>query len=158
MGKIQPDNRPIGQNCYLLCEKFEYNNGDYCVEIPEGFINDGASVPRWAWSIVGLTPDGLLRAAAIVHDFHYRFGIGTRKFADQLFYSMLIEYGVNKVRAKLAYAAVRIGGGNHFGKVVPPKSDDPAKLRVVVKSYFETGLISEGAYRHALEMISYFKS
>ena len=158
MEKIQPDNRPIGQYCYLLCEKFIYNNGDYCVEIPEGFINDGASVPRWAWSIVGLTPDGLLRAAAVVHDFHYRFGIGTRKFADQLFYQMLGEYGVNKARAKLAYAAVRVGGKKAFGTIVPPKSDDPAKLRVVVRSYFETDLISGCAYRYALEMLSHFKS
>ena len=153
MRKIQPDNRPVGQSCYLLCEKFVYEKDLYSIEVPEGFVNDGASVPRWAWSVSGLTPDGLLRAAAIVHDFHYRFGIESRAFADKMFYEMLLEYGVRPRQARLAYAAVRLGGRRHFGSIEPPRHDNPCLLKLAVKEYYEANILSDDGYLYALTMI-----
>ena len=99
--------------------------------IPKGYINDGASVPRIAWSITGIRPDGLNRAAALVHDWIYdhrgRLPFGshvyyenghwipsahqwTRKEADKMFGRLMREAGVTPYRRKAAYWAVRLFG------------------------------------------------
>lgn len=105
--------------------------------VPKGFETDGASVPRLLWTLVGITPDGLHRAAAVAHDFIYRYSghlpagshqlqmqvqmpmpssmrdtghLWTRKEADRLFARILRECGVSKTRRRIMYLGVRIGG------------------------------------------------
>lgn len=107
------------------------------ISVPSGFTYDGASVPRMAWSLTGIRPDGLLRAAAAVHDWMYRwagdlpegsheFRIGRRnwqtaigrwkrKDADRLFGRMMREAGVGPIKRKMAYFAVRLMGGLAWG-------------------------------------------
>ncbi len=103
------------------------------IAVPSGFTYDGASVPRIAWSITGIRPDGLLRAAAAVHDWIYQWkgqlprgshafridefpwqdaiGRWRRKDCDRLFGRMMREAGVPSVKRKMAYLAVRLLGG-----------------------------------------------
>ena len=40
--------------------------------IPKGFVYDGASVPRLVWTLSGILPDGLIRAAAESSRLHRR--------------------------------------------------------------------------------------
>lgn len=101
------------------------------VIVPEGFVYDGASVPRILWSISGLTKDGLLRGAALVHDFVYHHkgklpkgslfvdtekgfvAIPThisKKQADKTFKQMMRIAGVGKFKSHIAYLAVRLFG------------------------------------------------
>lgn len=123
-------------NIYYLAEEFRINNDDIDLLVFKDFKYDGASVPRWAWTLSGLRPDGLLRAAALIHDIIYISGgmptrslkssyyrmsfkkklILNRKDADKIFLKIMIESGVKKWRAKMAYRAVRIGGAfnNNF--------------------------------------------
>ena len=84
------------------------------ITIPEGFVYDGATVPRWLWTLIGMTPDGLHRAAALMHDWmyahrgflpsnsyeisldngktwEYAYGKWTRKATDLLFRKLLRE-------------------------------------------------------------------
>jgi hypothetical protein len=105
--------------------------------IPAGFEHDGASIPRFLWSCLGLTPAGLISAAAVAHDALYRHsgrlprgwlheqmpgaagwsdayltgtGFYCRQEADLLFARLMREAGVPKLRRRLAYIGVRIGG------------------------------------------------
>lgn len=139
----QPANRPIGKRKYRLTEDFFYTLPKWLeaelklttetiapfFSVLEGSVNDGASVNRIAWTTTGIRPDGLIRAAALVHDFLYiQKGVVTdipainrialigshasritltRKQVDRLFYHMMIESGMGKVKAKLAYFGVR---------------------------------------------------
>ena len=83
------------------------------LEIPAGFESDGASVPRFFWSIVFPPDDDRALYAAIVHDFVYRthpYG-WTRKDADEAFREFLIRGGVPESRARRAYWGVRLFGG-----------------------------------------------
>jgi len=98
--------------------------------VPAGFISDGASVPR-VGALLGIYPDGLHRAAALVHDWLYRWrgevppeqflkndGHGwvpvrvgwTRAQVDKLFANMLAVAGVGRARRRLMYLAVRAVG------------------------------------------------
>lgn len=111
----QPDIRPISKGQYKLYEDYYYSYklGDKTTYggIPKGFIYDGASVPRILWSVLGMSPDGLGRPAFLIHDFMYDKQKKSRKFADDLFYEVLLYVGESRWRAWTAYKGVRLFGG-----------------------------------------------
>lgn len=137
-----PNIEPIGKWLYSLEEDFDlifsWNEATFRMRVYKGLEYDGASVPRWAWSIAGMRPDGLNRTAALIHDVIYfykgilddtckyvdvfdEYGrridlVFNRKQADTMFLDILKASGVNKVRRNLQFAAVRIGG-NKFWKL-----------------------------------------
>lgn len=114
---------------------WEFEGRNFQLTVPRDFECDGASVPRLLWTLIGVTPDGLHRAAAMAHDYLYRYAgrvpLGqhhelvrdrwmrvdypwSRKEADKLFARILRECGVGKVRRRLMYLGVRIGGGRSW--------------------------------------------
>ncbi|MBX3747302.1 MAG: DUF1353 domain-containing protein [Verrucomicrobiae bacterium] len=119
---------------YSLVQPYSYQwslgDRDLRIIVPRGTISDGASVPRVLWTITGITPDGLHRPAALVHDWFYRHRgevmVGrrwagcshweslvthwTRDESDRLFARLLRESGVSKPRRRLMYLGVRVGG------------------------------------------------
>lgn len=127
----QPDIRPTGPNEYTLFEDYHYRTGrknDLTIHVSKGFVYDGASVPQWLWSVSGMRPDGLIRAAALIHDFIYRCtgwdGLYTRKEADVLFRHIIREAGGSWWTAARAYRAVRLFGWIPWKKnaAPPPKN------------------------------------
>ena len=83
--------------------------------IPQGFEWDGASVPRFAWCVVPKWGESTL--SFLTHDFLYSSRGPpdiTRKRADTILYEDLINDGMNKLRAKMIYATVRLFGSTHF--------------------------------------------
>ncbi len=133
----QPDTRPVAKDMYRLEQEYCYcwmvEQVQNRIRIPAGYTYDGVSVPRIAWSLSGVTPDGLMRAAALVHDFIYahegRLPEGSHEFkrddttwtpvlgrwrrrdTDRLFARMMREAGVPRFRRRMAYRAVRLLGG-----------------------------------------------
>lgn len=115
--KVAHRSRWLGDKwLYELVDPYVYEDADgISILVPSGFRHDGASVPRLAYTISGLTPDGLIRAAALVHDFLYRFKgrvepISTRRQADALFVKIMRASGIRETQIWLAWLAVRIGG------------------------------------------------
>lgn len=80
--------------------------------VPAGFVSDGASSPRLAFAIVD--PGSEFLEASVIHDFLYRYGIGTRKEADRAWRDTALSYGASPRRTRLGYFALRVGGVN-FG-------------------------------------------
>lgn len=137
-----PNIEPITDKLYRLERNFSYTwkmpwrkKGSVLVQriiIPKGFLYDGASVPRLVWTISGIRPDGLIRAAALVHDYLYRhkgilpegkylylnsnktwhnlYTLWNRKLSDKLFIRIMREAGMKKYKRRIAYIAVRIFG------------------------------------------------
>ena len=93
--------------------------------IPAGFESDGVSVPRFFWRFISPPIDPRTIRAGVTHDWIYRNRPPgwTRRKADAVFRRILIEDGVERWRAWLAWAGVRIGGwvawqnNNKKGKV-----------------------------------------
>ena len=132
----QPLIIPVSDKYYRLVEQYVYewdvNDCKNRITIPRGFTYDGASVPRIAWTVSGLRPDGLIRAAALVHDWIYMhkgklpngsqkyfdkvrswrdaYGFWTRKDTDRLFARIMREAGVSKCKRRMAFRAVRMFG------------------------------------------------
>lgn len=84
----------------------------YCV--PEGFVTDLASFPRFLWWLPGFNPNGRSRRPAVLHDWLYTAAIVDRKQADQIFRQALIEDGVKPWLAGVFYRAVRWFGHGEF--------------------------------------------
>lgn len=131
----QPLNRPVGDGVYELAVdwtyEWEHDGIRRRIIVPKGFQYDGASVPRLVWTCTGILPDGLIRAAALVHDWLYQHRgqlpegsyqefhrgkwrnvgrVATRREVDRLFARIMRETGVSKLKRRLAYAGVRAGG------------------------------------------------
>lgn len=139
----QPDIAPISDSQYRLRENYVYewmNDGRHNrLVIPKGFVYDGASIPRVFW-FFGLRIDGLIRSAALCHDWLYslsgdfqsRGNRGshfyyiqyqddqgawveqsrpwTREQADLLFARVMREAGYAKWKRRAAFIAVRLFG------------------------------------------------
>ncbi len=89
--------RELGKDYWLVNREFKFyffSQGDrYWVNVPKGYLTDGASVPRAMWSII--PPWGNYGQAAIVHDYLCEFLSVTddngrpvrinRQQADQIF-------------------------------------------------------------------------
>lgn len=91
----------------------------YSILIEEGFLWNGASIPRPLWSIVGSPFDPRFMRASAVHDALYQYGsqIGvTRLEADEVFFALLLEDGVSKKRAMAMYQAVRWFGRGYYNR------------------------------------------
>lgn len=86
------------------------------ITVPAGFKSDGASVPRFFWRVVFPPGDTKALLAAFVHDFIYRTHPAgwTRAAADNLFRKLLLEGGVPKHSADIAYLGVRLFGSSSW--------------------------------------------
>lgn len=145
----QPADRPAGDEqsedtLKITTEPWScwwcYNGVYRRLNVPAGYFYDGASVPRVFWSIAGLWPDGLIRAAALAHDAMYRCAGGMmpermngctilsgqgnrvtvgRAEADWVLREFMKASGMWRHRCGIAWLAVRIGGARHWGGPMP---------------------------------------
>ncbi|MDR2155703.1 MAG: DUF1353 domain-containing protein [Burkholderiaceae bacterium] len=85
-------------------------------EAPKGAIIDGASIPKFAWSIIGGPLEGKYRDSSVIHDVACNQKLRSWKDVHQAFYTGMLASGVSIVKAKIMYAAVY-----HFGPRWPTK-------------------------------------
>lgn len=84
--------------------------------VPRGYVTDFASIPsafRGLIDVYGFNIEG-----ALVHDWLYAVGQpGERAKADDVIRYALMEQHVDLVRRNAVHRAVRMGGGDAYGKV-----------------------------------------
>ena len=104
-----------GSMILRICDRFRYlstRHGE--IAVPNGFLTDGASVPRIFWSL--FSPFGDYFGAALVHD--YLYSTGNRKFSrresDRIFLEAMEDAGVSWIKRQTIYRAVRLGGSSSF--------------------------------------------
>lgn len=108
----QPILKPFPkENKYILQKDYMVIYGDLIFVVPEGYIYNGTSVPRFAWSSIYSPYSPLCIAASLPHDHLYSTHEVSKKLADQIFYDRLILNGANKFKAKLMHQAVKVFGG-----------------------------------------------
>lgn len=108
---------------------------DRIFTIPAGFLFDGASVRYRYANAIMLRWGRNSTPAAAVHDWFYSDGRHLipasipkdqrRKWCDDLFLELLLAAGVGPVRARLAYRAVRIFGGEVWNRGTAIGYDKP---------------------------------
>jgi hypothetical protein len=94
-----------------LTEPFSYvDPGGLHWDAPTGSIVDGASIPQIGWTIIGGPFEGKYRNASVIHDVACVKRDKAWEQVHYMFYTAMIAGGVERVRAKIMYAAVY-----HFG-------------------------------------------
>ncbi|WP_343561703.1 DUF1353 domain-containing protein [Kiloniella sp. b19] len=78
--------------------------------IPAGFRFDFASIPAAGRWFISRT-DARITRAAMVHDWLYDRRLGSRKVADDIFLEIMAEDGMPVIKRRVAWLAVRLGGG-----------------------------------------------
>ena len=78
--------------------------------VPVGFESDGASVPRFLWSL--MPPISSYTQAAFGHDYLYKEHdpMRDRKQADKFFRDAMVFLGVGLLKRNTMYRAVRLFG------------------------------------------------
>jgi len=111
-----------------------YENDKFRIEVFKDYRSDGGSLPRFSWSLLGITPfDPRCIYAFILHDFLYQTHLLQRKEADGILNDVLaIPPACNALQRWLIYVHVRLWGwipywlktqeitesGCKFGKVI----------------------------------------
>lgn len=101
-----------GSNTVTLCQNYmRYSSivGD-TVFIAEGFVFDGASIPKAFWSLIGSPFSGKYRQSALIHDALYASELVPRDEADKCFLELMEKDGVSWLKRYTMYNAVRVGG------------------------------------------------
>ena len=91
-----------------LEENFTYiddNNIEWVAR--KGNLTDGASIPKYLWSIMGAPLAGKYRRAAVIHDVFCKNRSRTYGAVHAVFYEAMLADGVGKIKAKIMYWAVR---------------------------------------------------
>ena len=115
---------PDGRTMTLLTElRYTDPKGNVWVA-PIGSIVDGASIPRYLWSIMGGPFEGRYRNASVLHDVAYGDKKRPWQDCDRMFYHAMRCSGVSAVEAKtMFYALYKFG---HHWKF-PIKKAKPVK-------------------------------
>ncbi len=77
---------------------------------PRGSVVDGASIPRFLWTIVGGPLEGKYRDASVIHDVACVEKTRPADLVHLCFYYAMRATGVGVVQAKIMYAGVYVGG------------------------------------------------
>lgn len=112
---------------------YSIENTGIRITVPQGFVTDFASTPRWIWSM--LPPFGTYQKASVVHDYLYWMQDCSKEQADKLLYIAMTEGNVDPVKRWLIYQGVKDFGDGAWAedakerrqgkltKFVPPSAD-----------------------------------
>lgn len=108
-----------GKNEWTLTRPFTYISKKFGkIVVPIGFVTDGASIPKFLWSIVGSPWSGGYADGAVIHDWIYHKNLFKRKECDQIFNEANKFLKVPAWKRFVIYQALRIFGGFAW-KVTP---------------------------------------
>jgi len=123
---------PDGRNRLILFDFLFVDNAGLLWPAFRGNIYDGATIPRWAWTLFGSPYTEHYRRAAAFHDVAYMYQLRTRLLADRMLKEAAIVDGTGKSKACLMEQCVRLAGqkywddldqGNHDEMLVPDAID-----------------------------------
>jgi hypothetical protein len=94
---------PDGRTMTLLTELRYTDSHGFTWVAPAGSEVDGASIPRYLWSIMGGPFEGKYRNASVLHDVAYGQHNRPWQDCDRMFYYAMRCSGVSAVEAKTMY-------------------------------------------------------
>ncbi|MGE6433156.1 DUF1353 domain-containing protein [Shewanella baltica] len=87
--------------------KWQYRGKVQALIIPQGYVTDGASIPKPFWSVIGSPYLPEFIAAAIVHDYCCEANWNVTEMSE-LFFRLLKDANVKNVTAKTMKHAVKV--------------------------------------------------
>ena len=107
----------INEGVFRLTAPFEYHSKKYgIIKVPVEFISDGASMPQFAYSLIGGRWTGKYVSPSIIHDWLYFAQLYTRRKTDKIFLIAMKDAHVSFWKRRLMWTAVRVGGWISWNK------------------------------------------
>ena len=75
----------VNENVFILSKDKTVESLGYSVTVKKGFDFDGASIPKWLWSIYGSPLNGNYVVASLIHDGLYASQKVFKNIADKIF-------------------------------------------------------------------------
>ena len=110
----------VGAGQWELTAPFEYHSDiGSIIEIPIGFVTDGASIPKIFRPVIGSPWGGLYVKATLPHDWLYYKKTFTRRKTDAIFLEAMKVLGVPFWKRRIMWLAVRLGAWISWDKRKP---------------------------------------
>lgn len=113
----------IDDNLFILSKDKTVESLGYSVTVKKGFDFDGASIPKWLWSIYGSPLNGNYVVASLIHDGLYASQKVSKRVSDKIFLDIMKQSNVGYVKRTSMYLAVRVFGGKDWKKASKCKDD-----------------------------------
>jgi len=117
---------PDGRTMTVMAELSYTDPQGIIWDAPAGSVTDGASIPRYLWSVMGGPFEGKYRNASVLHDVAYEKHNRPWWDCDRMFYNAMRCSGVSAAEAKTMYYALYKFG--HHWKF-PIKRGKPVKYK-----------------------------
>ena len=106
----------VGEQLFKLTDSLIYEDDNYHIEILEGFVFDGGSIPRLLWGIVESPIGGLGSSCFCLHDCLYGTKLLSKELADSMLYDTLKASGVPITECVSIYTAVGLFGHESYDR------------------------------------------
>ena len=100
----------IKNDVFILLEDVVVESLGYKITVKKGFDFDGASMPKWLWSIYGSPLNGNYVVASLIHDGLYASQKLSRELSDKIFLDLMKQHEVGYIKRQTMYYAVRMAG------------------------------------------------
>ena len=104
----------IDNQRFILLEKETAFSLGYRITIDKGFDFDGASIPKWLWSIYGSPLNGNYVVASLIHDGLYASQKVSKSLSDKIFLDTMKQSNVGYIKRTSMYLAVKMFGGKDW--------------------------------------------
>ena len=104
----------VDDNVFILFEDVAVESLGYSVTVKKGFDFDGASIPKWLWSIYGSPLNGNYVVASLIHDGLYASQKVSKEIADKIFLDIMKQSKVGYMKRTSMYLAVKLFGGKDW--------------------------------------------
>ena len=104
----------IDDNLFILSKDKSVESLGYSITVKKGFDFDGASIPKWLWSIYGSPLNGDYVVASLIHDGLYASQKLSKSVSDKIFLDVMKQSSVGYIKRTSMYLAVTMFGGKDW--------------------------------------------
>ena len=104
----------VDDNVFILFEDVVVESLGYNITVKKGFDFDGASIPKWLWSIYGAPLNGNYVVASLIHDGLYASQKVSKRISDKIFLDVMKQSNVGYIKRTSMYLAVTMFGGKDW--------------------------------------------
>ena len=104
----------VDDNVFILFEDVVVESLGYNITVKKGFDFDGASIPKWLWSIYGSPLNGNYVVASLIHDGLYASQKVSKRVSDKIFLDVMKQSNVGYIKRTSMYLAVKMFGGKDW--------------------------------------------
>ena len=132
------DLKIVNENLFILSKDKTVESLGYSVTVKKGFDFDGASIPKWLWSIYGSPLNGDYVVASLIHDGLYASQKLSKNLSDKIFLDLMKQSNVGYAKRTSMYLAVKMFGGKDWKKANEYKDEYANYVVVIANTHSKT--------------------